>query len=641
MTPGPPPSTPPPAAAAAEGLPSPPADDDLPSPPVEDLPSPPSDLPSPPEFPSPPTTPQHADYPDLPELPDTPIDHGGRKSEAMYSSLPEVVLGDHMTLPQVVDGADVKMVLPSDPLALPSENDGMEVAPMRRPTYPIEPDESQLNDGTETLMSKTGWIRQKRNRLILAVAALVILLVIAGIAAGVVAGVVINRNQNNSQQQNSGSNGNGNNGGGGSNGGGGGGTTGGGGGVGPPGDAPTAPVAPTGPTAPTAEGLPTKTGFGVPTSFPDKPAGTGDPSVCTGSFCPQILASAQYTNPQNAVGTTFMFSRGLDQAIWYRVVEGGVWRDEWKSLGGTFTSQPSAISIQLRRVDVFAVSSGGVMFKTFQNDVWDEAWTSLGGGFAGPPAVCSLFGGNMNIIGVDGSRNVLRKNTADGRVWEPTGDRWDSLGGPVGGNVDIACTNPLSGVLRIDVVALGTGSTSAMVSKRYNGTSKSWERDWGHGWGVLKGAPTVVSYNDRVDYLGVGVDGKLWWRGWTLANGYADAQDLGGTVAVTLQSAITAFATGEARLDVLAVGTDGKLKHLTRLSGIWGTAWEDLGGNFQSAPKAVVTDVAKGSVSVFGVGPGGKIIHANFEVGAGWAWGKQQWYSDDGAMTTGWYASGP
>ncbi|KAK0652652.1 hypothetical protein B0T16DRAFT_347057 [Cercophora newfieldiana] len=341
-----------------------------------------------------------------------------------------------------------------------------------------------------------------------------------------------------------------------------------------------------------------------------------------------------------------MFARGLDFAIWVRVIEGGtkgaVWKDDWRSLGGSFTSQPAAVSIRENRVDVYAVATGGaVMFKTYQNNVWDETWTSLGGGLSGPPAVCSLYDGNINLIGVDGSRNVLKKNGTDGRTWEPTGDKWDSLGGPVSGNVDIACTNALTGGMRIDVVALGSGNTPGMVSKRWNGTTSSWEKDFGHSFGALKGAPTVVSSNAGVDYFGVGVDGKLWWRGWTQAKGYSEPQDLGGTVAVTLQSAISAFATGEARLDVLAVGTDSRLKHLTRLSGIWSTAWEDLGGFFHSAPKAVVTDVPTGAVSVFGVGPGGKIIHANFFVGAGWAWGKQQWYSDDGSMSSGWYASTP
>jgi len=125
----------------------------------------------------------------------------------MYSSLPEVVLGDHMTLPQVVDGTDVKLVLDSGPMAMPSDNDGLEVAP-RRPTWRsgggIEPDESALNDGEETIVSKRSpWIKKRRNRVILCIAAVVLLLVVAGIAAGVVAGVVLNRNNNNNNSQQS------------------------------------------------------------------------------------------------------------------------------------------------------------------------------------------------------------------------------------------------------------------------------------------------------------------------------------------------------------------------------------------------------------------------------------------------------
>jgi len=442
-------------------------------------------------------------------------------------------------------------------------------------------------------------------------------------------------------RQNGGSNnGNGNNGGGGTSGGGGPATTG---AVGPPGPPGTAPVAPTAPTAPTAPGVATKTGFGVPTSFPTVSGGIAQDSVCTGSFCPQVLAAAQYTNPQNAVGTTFMFARGLDQAIWVRVVEGGSWKDDWKSLGGTFVSQPSAVSIRQGRADVFAVStSGATMFKTYQNGAWDEVWTSIGGSASSPPAVCSLFDGNLNVVVVDSNKNVLRKNNTEGRGWEPAGDKWDSMGGPVGSNLDIACANSVNdGGFRIDMVALGTGSTPGMISKRWNASTSTWEKDWGHGFGQLKGSPTVVSQNGKVDYLGIGLDGKLYWRSWTKLDGYTKEQDLGGTVAVTLQSAVSAFATGDSRLDVFAVGTDSRLKHLTRLQGIWDTKWEDLGGYFHSAPKVVVTDVPKGEVSVFGVGPGGKIIHANFNVGAGWEWGTQQWYSDDGKMTSAWSAVPP
>jgi len=210
-------------------LPSPEPLPDLPSPEVSELPSPEPKLlahevelglPSPP-LPSPegevppldrkPPIAQHHDIPDLPELPDTPspLDSERHAPEPAYSSLPEVVFSDHMTLPQVVESNDVKVVWPSEPIAMPSENDGLEVAGRRRlfGGLPFGPDGAEdlhgMADDEETLATttkKTKWIQKRRNRIILALAIVVLVLIIAGIAAGVVAGVVINRGNNGSQQ---------------------------------------------------------------------------------------------------------------------------------------------------------------------------------------------------------------------------------------------------------------------------------------------------------------------------------------------------------------------------------------------------------------------------------------------------------
>src|SRR4051794_15549260 len=90
-------------------------------------------------------------------------------------------------------------------------------------------------------------------------------------------------------------------------------------------------------------------------------------------------------------------------------------------------------------------------------------------------------------------------------MWRVRIRRWGGLGGWGGSNVEVGCRNELTGGLRIDVVALGKGEASGMVTKRWNGTEAKWEKDWGHGWGVLKGSPAVVSQNTRVDYLAVGV----------------------------------------------------------------------------------------------------------------------------------------
>lgn len=114
---------------------------------------------------------------------------GGDAPELVWSSLPEVVDWDHMTPPQVVNGDDVK-------IAMPSENEGPEVLP--RPYAGPQPDVYDQ----ETLVSKRSkWINRGRNKIILGVAGIIIVLVIAGIATGAAVGVIINKNNNNSQQQ--------------------------------------------------------------------------------------------------------------------------------------------------------------------------------------------------------------------------------------------------------------------------------------------------------------------------------------------------------------------------------------------------------------------------------------------------------
>jgi len=174
-----------------------------------------------------------------------------------------------------------------------------------------------------------------------------------------------------------------------------------------------------------------------------------------------------------------------------------------------------------------------------------------------------------------------------------------------------------------------------MFFKRWNSTD-GWEREWSGGKGSFKGNPTIVSTPKEVNYFGVGEDGTMWVTSWTSAGGYKEPVSLlgGGFL-----SSPTAVATESmSRLDVLAIGSDTRLRHLSRLHGLWGTQWEDLGGVFNSAPKVIVLNST--SVGVFGVGPNGTIIHSTFNLGTGYLWGAGQWYSDGGSMTSKWHGSG-
>ena len=372
--------------------------------------------------------------------------------------------------------------------------------------------------------------------------------------------------------------------------------------------------------------------FGSPTSFPSSPSGLPQ-SVCQETVCPQMLATAQYGMPP----TTFLFARKSDGTISYRQLEVEGWKTEWQSLGGTFLSQPGAASMRNGRVEVFGVWNDSTMrVKTYQNGVWDKAWTSLGGECSSPPSVCSLKTDDLNVVAT-ANKSVIHKYT-DGHSWAPTLDgEWEQQMACVTSSVVAACSGG-AGRLRFDLVVYGCSTISqyGMYYKRWNNTG-GWDTSWSGGWGSFRGDPVAVSATDATHYFGVGTDKAIWHSSWPYGGVYTAGESLNGS----FQSAVFAFATGTARLDVLAVGLDARLRHKARLSGTWATEWEDLGGYFNSAPTAILVGSASQTVVVFGLGPNGNIIHAMWNRSSSYTWGPGAWFSDGGSISANWYQVGP
>jgi hypothetical protein len=72
-------------------------------------------------------------------------------------------------------------------------------------------------------------------------------------------------------------------------------------------------------------------------------------------------------------------------------------------------------------------------------------------------------------------------------------------------------------------------------------------------------------------------------------------------------SMLAVESTGNGRLDVFTVGAlDNTLHHRSYADGTW-SAWEDLGGNFTSAP-AVISD-APGHLEVFARDVNNQLVH--------------------------------
>jgi len=287
------------------------------------------------------------------------------------------------------------------------------------------------------------------------------------------------------------------------------------------------------------------------------------------------------------------------------------------------------------RVDVFGVWAENQMakYKTFQNGVWDSEWTGMNGILSSVVSVCSRGQDYLNVVHLDAENGVWHKYISDGSKWQP--QKWEGQGGYASSTVDLGCVSALGGG-RADMVAFGKGTGGkgyGMTYRRMNATG-SWG-GWANATGEFKGDPTVLSTAARAEYFGVAVDGTLRYRSWIAeSNTMTEEVDLGGK----FQSAVSVFATGN-RVDVVGVGPDARVWHKARIGQTWGTAWESLGGWFNSAPRAVVT--GEGQAVVFGLGPNGTIIHAMIEIGVNYNWGQRQWFTDGGSMSAKWFRLGP
>lgn len=252
----------------------------------------------------------------------------------------------------------------------------------------------------------------------------------------------------------------------------------------------------------------------------------------------------------------------------------------------------------------------------------------------------------MNIVAIQkDDHSVRQKWQDDGRTYGPISleEEWSNIGGKFSSvsAPDIGCAEVIEGALvRFDMVAYRKVDRGfGMFFRQYNSTPAAWDDAWTPGEGEYRGDPTVVSTLDGAQYFGIGVDMAVWITKWTYSDGYAPALSIRGK----FQSVVSALATkssssSTSRMDVLAVGTDARLKHKAWIGGTWGTEWEDLGGYFDSSPKAV--RLGDGIVVVFGIGPNGIVIHATFEIGTGYFWGLGEWYADGGQISTEWYRDG-
>ncbi|KFA70216.1 hypothetical protein S40285_04404 [Stachybotrys chlorohalonatus IBT 40285] len=386
----------------------------------------------------------------------------------------------------------------------------------------------------------------------------------------------------------------------------------------------TAPV-----PAPTSSDV--NTAFGTPTAFPD--SARASDSACYGETCPSVLA---VTQPDPDESTILLFGRGAGGEYWYRESDGEGWMSDWESIGGAFLSQPAVISVSRGRIDVFGVweSDMTMRTKTYSRGTWEVDWRSLAGRCYSPPTLCSRGEGRISVFTLS-SEHELAWKTLNAGEWSPEASSgWDrAVTGFVGSSPWLLCDPD-----RADVVAYGQDeSPYQLMVKRQNGTNFGY---WEQLGGDFQGDPVAVyARSDRTDFFGIGTDLEMYHGSWPneMPTVLTDdeAQSLGGE----FESVAGVLVTGTSRVDVVAVGTDGRLKQKAMIDDAWADDWEDLGGFLSSAP--LVWRLSDNRVAVFALGQDGEVIHGLWEVDEGAAWRNGQWFVDGGNFTTSWHRSGP
>ena len=147
-----------------------------------------------------------------------------------------------------------------------------------------------------------------------------------------------------------------------------------------------------------------------------------------------------------------IFARGTTNGIFQNTWNGTAWSG-WGYLGGSLTSNPSAVSWGPNRIDCFAQGTDNAMWHKWWDGAAWNGWESLGGVITAGPGAAS-WGANRLDCFVKGGDNGLWYKWIDASVVHGhagTWSGWHSLGGLLDNNPGVVSWGPN----RIDVFVRG------------------------------------------------------------------------------------------------------------------------------------------------------------------------------------------
>jgi len=385
-----------------------------------------------------------------------------------------------------------------------------------------------------------------------------------------------------------------------------------------------------------------------------------DPQAQWGWSWPESLGSPQNAPLASSVTSVSwdsnkvdLFARGSDNSLWTRGWDGAGWKpqNDWRKLGGQFTSGFGAASWGFGHLDVFGVGADSKLYQIQYETGW-SAFTrvespSVGlAGDAAPDAVSS-GPGKIDLV-VRGSDNQpwvrsfnasgIRRSLlvalgdhhnlavkSDGTLWA-----WGSnFSGQLGDGTTTERLSPVKGKDLMGVVGVSVGYAHSLALTR-DGTVWTWGRgDFGllgdgttterHTPGPVPGLTGIVAVAVAIggDHsLALKNDGTLWAWGNNFNGQLGDGTLNDAPTPKQVLTGIVAVAAGQ--YHSLALKSDGTLL-------AWGSNFSGELGDGTRTPYRRTPEPVPGLTGVVAVSAGYSHSLALTRDGTLWAWGSNKY----------------
>ncbi len=297
---------------------------------------------------------------------------------------------------------------------------------------------------------------------------------------------------------------------------------------------------------------------------------------------------------------------------------------------------PCAARTSDGRLTVFAIGIGtaGTLYQNYQTSPggsW-SGWVAMGSGNTWNPYSIPAVGVNADgrlevfVVGTDGTINHIWQKVA-GSSATTNWSTFNTFSSHVSTTAKLAVGNWANGSL--DLFIVGTdGVLYHSYQTAPNGTWSGWF-SLGGSWSQDNDIAIANDANGEEEIFMVGNTGNLYNNWQTSANStsWSGWNDLSGAVSQTVR--VAAARNHNGTLEVFTIGTDGVAYTKTQTGqnthALW-TAWNSLGGSWNSLVKPVVVADQNGALELFLVGNTGNVYH-NFQTSfATFPTGSSPWF---------------